>query len=604
MVLPPRFKSIYDNDATNVYGPTPAPSSASCARFARAAQRMMAGPNIRSGPIDGSEWGVPMIGIIVMPSSRARAGTGFVVDALTVETAPGTPVQPNACKQDTVDATCGAQGECIFGHCINSTLTWGVNPTAAHRKEMAERWVHLSTHMIGDRNAAMNGATNAPALLALADSALSSRQFLGGMNLFVNRLRDNHTSFGSPSNFTSFTPQIEIGTSSTMGGCFGLVEKDLMGGGLGYAIFAATASPLSGVPLHKGDLLVAIDGVDPKTWVDANYPQSATTLPNDSGSDWGWSATDLSSLITRRASVATFVRCASSTACDAANQTQFDVHVADAIFPALTGTVPTTVSSSLYCSPRFSESATTGDNGGAAAGEDPVYIAAGPNGQRWVEFDGFDGATIWPQQMTAIFADHPAAVLMDARNGHGGLENLLETLFDQVRDVSQPIGVVSLARTSWDQADTADMFTRFGACSLSSESNACFLGGATGFFTAASAPGINTKIAWLNTTDVSANDFAPRLIKGRASTRIFAPTVTSGAFGAITSLPAMLAGINGASMQVQDSRFATDATGLPGARWETSHGVEPDEVCAETLSDAIAGTDTMLTRASAWLAEP
>jgi hypothetical protein len=600
----PIFQIIYDNDPANVYGASG--STFATVRAIRTGRATSDGwAEYSTGPLDGAVWGVPVAGLIVMPSSRAKAGQSFLVDALTIEQATGKPVAPAVCRQENVDAACGPEGDCMFGHCISSAVTWGVNPSGAHREEMAKRWIHLSSHLIGDRNAAEQSAQMAPGLLQTARTALSSRQFLGEMNHFVNLLRDNHTSLGSPSNFTNFAPQVSFGTSSTLGGCFGLVDRDLVGGGLAYAVYQATANPLSGVPLKRGDLLIAVDGMDPKAFVDMAYPRWATTLPNDPGSDWGWSATVLSSLITRRASRATFLRCESSTLCDEAHRQTFTVDVASAIYPELLGQSMTkNVSPLVGCTPRFSESATENDAGGAAANEDPIYIAQGPDGQTWVEFDGFEGSTVWPMQMQTIFGKGPAAVLMDARNGHGGLLNLLQTLFDQFRDASEPIGFVSFGRAAWDKAETPDMYTRLQTCTLTDTNNLCFLGGADGVFPKPTAPGKSTKIAWLNTTDVSANDFAPRMLKGRTNTRIFAPHVTSGAFGAITSLPSLLSGWNGASMQIQDSKFAADVNGIATARWESSHGVEPDEVCVQKLSDAIAGTDTMLARASQWLSTP
>jgi hypothetical protein len=131
----------------------------------------------------------------------------------------------------------------------------------------------------------------------------------------------------------------------------------------------------------------------------------------------------------------------------------------------------------------------------------------------------------------------------------------------------------------------------------------CFQGNANGFFAKeASPPGAATRIAWLNTYDVSANDFMPRLLKGRTNIKIFAPHPTSGAFGAISSLPSLWTGWSGGSLQVQDARFAVDLASASTARWESGHGVEPDVIVAEKLSDALAGVDTIVEAATQWLA--
>ena len=96
----------------------------------------------------------------------------------------------------------------------------------------------------------------------------------------------------------------------------------------------------------------------------------------------------------------------------------------------------------------------------------------------------------------------------------------------------------------------------------------------------------------------------PRLLKGRTGFKIFAPHPTSGAFGAILPLPTVASGWSGASIQIQDARFAPSLDAIGEARWESGHGVEPDVVVVQKLSDALSGTDTIVTTATAWLTSP
>jgi hypothetical protein len=286
-----------------------------------------------AGPLDGNVWGVPAVAVMVLPSFYAGARDSFVLDALEVSKLEGKPARPLACTQQNVDAVCGVGGDCMFGHCISSTVSWGALPSAAHREEIAERWIHFGTRFIGDRNAAKNGATIlAPGARELARTAASSRHFFGGMNRLVNLLRDNHTSFGAPSNYSSFAPQVHHGSSSALGACFGVVEKDIMGGGLGFAVFRSLETPLTGTPLKRGDVVVTIDGRDPKEWVDENWARFATTLPNDPDSDWGSSANDLSRLVTTRASSITLARCASSSACTGESRELITIDVSKAVY--------------------------------------------------------------------------------------------------------------------------------------------------------------------------------------------------------------------------------------------------------------------------------
>ena len=60
----------------------------------------------------------------------------------------------------------------------------------------------------------------------------------------------------------------------------------MLGGGLGYGVFRASDAPLSGTALKVGDVLVAIDGRDPKAWVDDVWPRVAGAYPNDPLAVW------------------------------------------------------------------------------------------------------------------------------------------------------------------------------------------------------------------------------------------------------------------------------------------------------------------------------
>jgi len=559
-----------------------------------------------TGPIDGSVWGVPARAIVILPSYYAEQGQTFLVDALEIRAAEGKPLAPLACTPQTVDAVCGAEGDCMYGHCVPSTFTWGVLPSPSQRREIAERWIQFSTRFNGDRNATQNAERIlAPNARLLARDAASSRQFFGGLSRLVNLLRDNHTSFGVPSNFSTFAPQILGSSSSVLGACFGVIEKDLLGGGMGYAVFRAAESPVTKTPLKRGDVVFAIDGRDPKQWVDEVYAQVATTLPNDPDSDWGVTANDLGRLVATRASTITLLRCASPSSCDAGNRETITIDVASATYRAITtpSVAQDGTSKPFSCSQRFSDAVKP--SGGSASGEDKVDVAIGSVGETRVQFDGFVGQGRWQSSMTNVFAGAPARVLMDARMGHGGYYTTVEHLFHLLRGTSEPMGVLSMGRGTYDLADPPWLLERLGHCvNDRGDSWGCFQGNANGFFASkASPPGAVTRIAWLNTYDVSANDFMPKLLKGRTNVRIFAPHPTSGAFGAVTSLPATWTGYSGGSLQIQDARFASSLKDTGAARWESGHGVEPDVVVVQKLSDALAGVDTILQAATEWLGQ-
>jgi len=605
--IAPIVQVLYDRDADNVYGGR---AQWALVRAIRTGRETTDGwAEYATGPLDGSVWGVPARAVVILPSlSTSDEKASFLVDAFELRAVDGKPVAPLACTQADVDAVCGAESDCMFGHCVSSTVTWGVNPPASHREEIAERWIQFATRFMGDRNAAKNGALIlAPEARQLARSAPSSRQFFGGLNRLVNLLRDNHTSFGSPSNFTNFAPQVQQGSSSVMGACFGVIEKDIMGGGLGFAVFRAAEEPSSGTPLQRGDVLVAIDGKAPKAWVDEVWPRYATTLPNDPRADWGGVAGDLSSLMTSRASTVTLERCASASSCEPGARQTITIDIAKTVYEILGSPAPSTGGARFACSQRFSDSVPA--EGPSGYGEDPVLTQQGASGELRVQFDGFVGQGQWQQSMTSVFSSGASTVLMDARMGHGGYYTTVEHLFHLLRGKSEPIGVLSVGRGTYDMNDAPSLLGRLSSCvdsgSFGSDFWGCYAGHANGFFAQEAAPpGGATKIAWLNTRDVSANDFMPRLLKGRTGFRIFAPHPTSGAFGAVVQLPSVASGWSGASIQIQDARFAPSIDDVSEARWESGHGVEPDDVVVQKLSDALSGVDTIVQAATAWLVSP
>jgi hypothetical protein len=600
--IAPSVHVVYDQDPANVFA---GGVSFAQLRAVRTGRETTDGwVELSTGAIDGSVWGAPIRAVVIAPHSNADSNSAFLVDAVEIEAVPGEPVQPTKCTQQNIDAVCGAGGDCMFGRCVSSTVTWGVLPSPAHRAEIAERWVHFGTRVMGDRNAVRNGAEIlAPGARALAESATSSRQFFGGLTRFVNLLRDNHTSFGSPGNYTNFQPQVHRSSSSALGACFGVLEKDIMGGGLAYGVFRAVDTPLTGVPLQRGDVVIAIDGRDPKEWVDVMWPRFAATLPNDPSSDWGPSANALSRLVTTRATTITLQRCASAAACTGPDRKTFTIDIAEAAYKAIVGGTQNT-SPPFSCSQRFLDSVA---ELASSAGEDPVSIEPGPDGETRVQFDGFVGQDGWRSRMTGVFSPRPQRVLMDTRMGHGGYYTTVEHLFHLLRGTSEPIGVFAAGRGAYAMTDPPWLLDRLGSCTdeRGGEMWSCFAGNANGFFTReADPPGAATKIAWLNTYDVSANDFMPKLLAGRSNVRIFAPHPTSGAFGSVSSLPPLAAGWSGGSIQVQDARFAPDLASVADARWESGHGVPPDTLVVQKLSDAIEGRDTIVLSATAWLATP
>jgi hypothetical protein len=79
-----------------------------------------------------------------------------------------------------MDAACGPDAECLFGHCVPASASWGPTPSAAHRADMLDRWTALAAHVHGARNAAVNAAAMVAARPALTAADVGGRAFFAG----------------------------------------------------------------------------------------------------------------------------------------------------------------------------------------------------------------------------------------------------------------------------------------------------------------------------------------------------------------------------------------------------------------------------------------
>lgn len=561
-----------------------------------------------TGAIDAQIWGVPLSGLLIAASPWAGKATCFAVDALEIVPEPGSGVAPHACTQDDVDITCGAEGDCQYGHCIPGYASWGPLPPIEHRKDLVERWIHLATRVHGDRASHERSKALVQDGPPLAWYSTASRPFFAGLHRLVNALRDQHTTFGGPTS-ALFSPIAYGGGSATVGACFGPGRHDLLAapgsaGDLGFVVYRAAKFSPVGVPLRRGDALTAIDGQKPIDWVKKVWGTYAPSLPNDPGADFGWSAQGLSWLIEKRASTIEITRCLSDARCDGDYRQVLTIDVASPIFRNLQGTGSVgPLNGYFWCDIRFQDAIDTFAK--PVSGEDTVSGQVVRGDVLAIEFDGTYGVNTWSSSMQKLFdpGSPPAKVLFDTRQGNGGHIFNAETVVSLIRKDSEPIGTILAPVGGWDGESIATILSASKSCADSPGSSyAC--GFSDVWFTRDAAPaGGSARVAFLNTADVSANDFLARLVKGRSNLRIFGPGPTSGAFGSISSLPNYLVGWGGGSMQMQDSLFGAAYADLGGATWESGKGVQPDEVIAQTMSDAIRDRDTMVEAAHAWLAK-
>ena len=390
--------------------------------------------------------------------------------------------------------------------------------------------------------------------------------------------------------------------SGALGACFGVTKLDLRGGALGFTVFRTDGlGGEVGTPLQVGDILTSVDGAPVDQWL-RQLPSWSSNAASDPRSDPSWLAVELSGALTTRARSFNVLRCESSTSCS--NPTTVTVNVADTLRAKIISAGHLyNLDRPFFCDGRFSNSVTALAPP-SQEGYDVVSYER-REGVATFQFDGFSGDDAWDAAFANGLADRPPMALFDTRLGNGGSVSSAQFLLSALRDDTSPLTGLAINRT-WDRLDYDGFVDGLLFCIESTPG--FFYDACTGTITfktnSPEASGRSTKVAWLNTADVSANDFVPRLLQGRPNLRIFGPTPTSGAFGAVVGLPPLMPGeYSGGSIQIHDTRFASSSAGLLEVPFESGTGVSPDEVLVQTLSDALQGRDTMLARALAWLRE-
>ncbi|MBI5497330.1 MAG: hypothetical protein HY904_20115 [Deltaproteobacteria bacterium] len=557
---------------------------------------------VTTGPVDASVLGVPLRRLVL------AAGFGnLTLDALEVRRVGDRLVPDAACTMARVEDACGTRGECIYGRCVDAAAVWGAAPqTELHRRQYTQRLGHIFSRFHANRGAVNARGGDFRARLDGLVGMDSPREFWAGVSEAVNFFRDGHT--GPPMQYGQFYSSVPstMGSqqSGALGVCLGLTELDLRGGGLGVTVFRTGAgSSLVGSTLRVGDVLVRVDGEPLATWL-ARADRMGRNVPSDPGADQPYDVLDLPGMLSARAGTLEFERCVSATDC--ANPTVVTVPVGEPVRTAVlaAGSLAGAVQPAS-CDGRFSNSVSSlappSDDGSDVVSHERVgEITA-------IQFDGFAADTPWDDAIRQSLAGAPQFLLFDTRLGNGGYLQRVEFLLHQLRDNGSPQVGLGVGRP-WQSTDPIGYFDTQADCLGASSTDEL------GLDACAQTMGVQTwdapasasaaKVAWLNTADISGNDYAPRLLQGRPGFRIFGPTRTAGAFGAITTLPPLLASeYYGGSIQVHDTRFADSAELLLTARYESGHGVPPDEVITQKLSDSLSGSDTMLARARAWLLE-
>lgn len=552
-----------------------------------------------TGPVDAAVGARTKLAAIVLEAEASPVETsGFLVDGVELLARGALPGRAKSCTLATEDAACGADGACVEGFCVDSAIVWGALPSKEQRVEIARRQEQHLARFTSDRYGAARTATFfSPTARAAAESATTPRAFWQPFQRAAALARGAHTRAAGPARYHRLSWHALTYTRSSWNellACFGVVEPDLTGGGRGFAVFQA--APAS--PLRTGDVVVKIDGEEPRDWLARAVP--ITPLSSDPDVDDALQGASLQELVSALARTLEVTRCAGPSSCAGADAQRITVDVA-ALRKAVT-TLPS--ETQPRCSVRF---------------QLPVDVPAGADVNAYeaafesVDAEGFVNVLTNGEPPGTALADvvHRAfdrsasRMLVDKRRGDGGGGQSLLVWAERVRQ-DESFRLLSAARWGYDAIDPpAPVFAELAGCdSRRPSTTACWAMSASWYGVPAPVKPRPAKIAWLNLVDGSASDLAAAYAKGAPGVRIFAPGRTMGLFGGLHHLPRFASGLSDVYVQRSDTRFGSTWDAVTAAPWHSGRGIEPDEIVTQTVSDLLAGRDTMLERARAWLRQP
>lgn len=531
--------------------------------------------------VDDRTFGNAFFGIPPTPGASVRIDALEIVD-VGARTAPDV-----ACNLAGEAATCGAEGVCLFGFCADAAIAEGTLPSDARiRTEYLDYQVQRLRRFAGSRYIGAQIDTFEARMNAAKDRPLP--ELWATFRRAHDELADGHLS--TP--FLSFLQG--LGASA----CLYESDADLLPDA---PVAPMVSRLLPGHPVSEmlavGDVLVAIDGIAVDEWA-----ERAERLLRYGGDQRGRSfiiAPDLLPAAIRGGSTLSFARCAQPTPCTTEELQTIEVDGAALVADLFTGARPAWWFQQMNCDYRFTEAVPRPPRDDDFVGhvDDPEEAI------RTIVINGVSGDNRWMNRVRDALTGVPDGVILDERFGGGGtFEGVAALLAPFLRANEDPIAMV-LPRLA-PELDDATRQQIMNCQNLGGQScgNAFVLPMTLGGV--APTPRPEARVAIVNGLDVSGNDFLPYALRRRAGgqTRIFGAVPTYGAFGPLSRMPRVAGELFGGSFQVHDTVFLADLTET-STTFETGFGVEPDEVVRQKQSDALAGVDTLLARARAWILE-
>lgn len=565
-----------------------------------------------SGPVDAALGGaLPAYYLQIydeqMPTARqGLSGYDFgalvLIDGVELLDLGPAAVPTAPCTLPIEGATCGLEGACLYGRCVDAAAGLGpwLEAPALRADYLARRAFEFSTFE-GGREPRRHTAAAAQ-LFEQMTTASSRARYWELYTQAIDLLGDGHASVAVP----AYTEQLSAGV------CLYQSVADLLpGAGNAPMVFDASPRNPIGQRLAPGDVLTEIDGASVAAWMAA------------AGRYLGYSGDPAGRLVNvtpavfeaalRTGATLRFSRCAATSsvstssvaprACRPEEVELIDIDLAEASAGVWANDPPRWKSDAVICDFRLKRPVESGSRG-----RDYDYAGyVDVDGVRAIQINGVPEPTqtpAWGQAIEAALGSGPARVLFDQRQGLGGSVGAVDLIGGYLLDPRDAWGAEFIPAL-----DNLSPGLRAGlrSCaaqpgSIDDASCAMYFPWALGEAHPGRGAAAHTRLAVLNSRDVSGNDYTSQLfaLRRSAETKIFGPCPTYGAFGVIWTLPAYGGEALGGSFQVHDTVFLSSADD-PSEDFRTTHGVVPEEVVFQTQSDAVRGIDTTIQAALRWL---
>jgi hypothetical protein len=521
-----------------------------------------------------------------------------LLDALTVADLGPALVPAARCSLVTEAATCGSEGLCHQGRCVDAAIRGGqpiLDP--ALRSDYIDRRLFEVDTFEGGRVPQSRVELVRAALLPLKERA-SAATFWPSFSEAYDLLIDGHAS----------APLASYPLYQNAGVCLHEGEADLLPGRpIVPLVFQAGENEIA-AQLEPGDALVLVDGLPVDAWIEA-----AGRLLGHPGDPAGRSvviAPDVFAAALDTGATVTFHRCRETPLaggpCAVEDIELIELDLGALVGDALLRDEPLIGYGDIAeCDYRFVRPVPSN------ARSNTDYAFAGhrdEDGVRTLVINGVpsrygDGGRQWFSTIDSALASAPPLLILDERTGRGGSVDAVDLL---TAGLLAPDDLHALDFLPFTEDDplppSRDAIVR---CSTDAQS---YLGCGNGFRwtvgdVAETTIGVaaSSKLAILIASDVSGNDYVTKMLRRRSGeTRVFGAGATWGAFGVIWGMASHLGELSGGSLQVQDTIFVATPDD-PSTDFSTSFGERPDAVVRQKQSDAIDGIDTVLEAARAWL---